>query len=164
MWWSAAVVTVVALTSHLTRVVSAVPSVQPVHTGLTYGDVLLTAGTWSTSIGNLNPNYLTNEMKMKGIKHFVEYLSLLEELVTFGNASVAEWAMEKVEEAVQVGRCSCAVVPCVCVCVLYVPLFICLVDARSACLLATNHNIYEPTPTGALISCRSRASRSTMTK
>ena len=137
MWWSAAVVTVVALTSHLTRVVSAVPSVQPVHTGLTYGDVLLTAGTWSTSIGNLNPNYLTNEMKMKGIKHFVEYLSLLEELVTFGNASVAEWAMEKVEEAVQVGRCSCAVVPCVCVCFMCLCLFAWLMHGLLACLRPT---------------------------
>ena len=66
--------------------------------------MLFTAGKWSASIGNLDPNHLTNNENMKGIKHFVEYLSLLEELVTFGNATVADWAMEKVQEAVQVRR------------------------------------------------------------
>ena len=83
--------------------VEAAGNVVPKHTGMTYSEMMLRAGKWSTTIGNLNPNHLTNVEKMKGIKHFVEYLSLLEELVHFGNSSVREWALEKVEEAVQVG-------------------------------------------------------------
>jgi len=79
-------------------------AVEPAHTGMTYSEMLFTAGKWSTSIGNLDPNYLTNVEKMKGIKHFVEYLSLLEELVHLGNSTVREWALAKVEEAVEVTK------------------------------------------------------------
>lgn len=58
---------------------------------MTLDDFLWSAGKWASSM-DLDPVHISTKMNMKGIKHYVEYLSLLEELHIYGNTTVRGWA------------------------------------------------------------------------
>lgn len=60
--------------------------------------ILMKAADWSTDL-NVDPLRIQNELKMKGVKHFVEYVSLLDEVIRYGNTTVSSRARKQMAAA-----------------------------------------------------------------
>ena len=64
----------------------------------TLNEIFYRAGQWAQSL-DADPLRIENELHMKGVKHFVEYVSLLFEMQPTANETVLNWSQEALRNA-----------------------------------------------------------------
>jgi len=76
----------------------AAPKYDPQLQSTTLNEVYLRAGKWAQAL-DADPLRIENDLRMKGVKHYVEYISLLHEMQPTANATVLAWSQEALKAA-----------------------------------------------------------------
>ena len=67
----------------------------------TVSEIYLRAGKWAQSL-DADPLRIEYDLKMKGVKHYVEYISMLHEMQPTANETVRAWAQKALRDAHQI--------------------------------------------------------------